>query len=126
MLALLYRMLLYSIYASSSKTCVIIELVVFSGLSGDDASSTHLVVILFMIDFVKLYNINLIILYIYTIIFIATCLVCHYYQSHSTEGLAPKVFIMTVSGKTIFFNFSVDRLCHRANLPSSLELTTRS
>ena len=46
-----------------------------------------------MIDFVKLY----LILYIYmktTIIFIATCLVCHYYKSHSAEGLAPMVFII--------------------------------
>ena len=101
MLALLYRMLLYSVYVSPSKACVIIKLVVFSGLSGDNASSTYLV-ILFMIDFVKLYDIDLI-LYIYTIIFVATCLVCHSYQSHSTEDLALMMFIMTVSEKTLFF-----------------------
>ena len=33
-----------SIYGSPSEACVIIEFIVFRGLSGDDASSTYLIV----------------------------------------------------------------------------------
>ena len=43
---------------------------------------------------------------VYTIIFIATCVVYHYYESHSAEGLAPVVFISIASGSYMYHIYS--------------------
>ena len=91
---LLYRMLLVSMVLPAKCVSLSTYLVVFRGLSGDDASPTYLhgclvlqlVYYTFMIDFyMKI-----------TIISIATCLACHYYKSHSAEGLAPMVLIIII------------------------------